>query len=72
MHVKSRKEHAVWGSVQTRWWGRGKASGALLAQEAEEGKLISRYGRLLLDSKHSHKLWLEVCFSIWAAATSQH
>lgn len=72
MHMKSRKECAVWGSVQTRLLGRGKASGSLLAQEAEEGKLISHYGRLLLDSKCSHKLWLEVCFSIWAAAIPQH
>lgn len=31
MHVKSGKEHALWSPVQTRWLGRGKASGALLA-----------------------------------------
>lgn len=72
MHVKFGKERGFWGSVQTRWLGRGKASGALLAQEAEEGKLISYYGRLFLDPEYSQELWFEVCFSIWTAATPQH
>lgn len=49
MHVKTKKDCTLWGSLQTRWLGRGKASGALLAQEVEEGKLISPYGRLFLD-----------------------
>lgn len=72
MPVKFGKECALRGPVQTRWLGRRKASGALLAQEAEEGKLISHYGRLFLDPKCSHKLSFEVCFSIWIATISQH
>lgn len=72
MPVKFGKECALRGSVQTRWLGRRKASGALLAQEVEEGKLISHYGRLFLDPKCSHKLSFEVCFPIWTATISQH
>lgn len=68
MHVKSGKERALWGSVQTRWLGRGEASGALLAQVSSP--LVM--GGYFWDPACSQELWLEVCFSIHAATTPQH